>query len=110
MYGSAAFYPDSWFSYDLGAGRNENDQQVTFVKVVCYPVRYSPLNNQVDYAGGFEISVKYDAPTTPPKTLDTSYDMVVIAPADLQSSLQPLIDEKNAKGVKTIFKSVGGYS
>ena len=76
VYGSAAFYPDSWSSYDLGAGRNENDQQVTFVKVVCYPVRYSPLNNQVDYAGGFEISVKYDAPTTQPKTLDTSYDMV----------------------------------
>ena len=57
VYGSAAFYPDNWFSYDLGAGRNANDQQVTFVKVVCYPVRYSPLNNQVDYAGGFDINV-----------------------------------------------------
>jgi hypothetical protein len=106
VYGSAAFYPDSWSSYDLGAGRNENDQEVTFVKVVCYPVRYSPLSNQVDYAGGFEISVKYDAPTTQPKTLNTSYDMVVIAPAKFESSLQPLIDEKNTKGVKTIFKSV----
>jgi hypothetical protein len=106
VYGSAAFYPDSWYSYDLGAGRNENDQEVTFVKVVCYPVRYSPLSNQADYAGGFEISVKYDAPTTQPKTLDTSYDMVVIAPAKFESSLQPLIDEKNTKGVKTIFKSV----
>jgi hypothetical protein len=107
VYGSAAFYPDSWYSYDLGAGRNENDQEVTFVKVVCYPVRYSPLSNQVDYTGGFEINVKYTAPTTQPKTLDTSYDMVVIAPSDFQSSLQPLIDEKNAKGVKTTFKSVG---
>jgi hypothetical protein len=106
VYGSAAFYPDSWSSYDLGAGRNENDQEVTFVKVVCYPVRYSPLSNQADYAGGFEISVKYDAPTTQPKTLNTSYDMVVIAPAKFESSLQPLIDEKNTKGVKTIFKSV----
>ena len=47
VYGSAAFYPSSWYSYDLGAGRNENDQQVTFVKVVCYPVRYSPVNNLV---------------------------------------------------------------
>ena len=109
VYGSAAFYPDSWSSYDLGAGRNENDQEVTFVKVVCYPVRYSPLSNQVDYAGGFEISVKYTAPTTQPKTLDTSYDMVVIAPSDFQSSLQPLIDFKNTKGVKTTFKN-GGYS
>jgi hypothetical protein len=104
VYGSVAFYPDSWYGYDLGAGRNENDQQVTFVKVVCYPVRYSPLSNQVDYAGGFEISVKYTAPTTQPKTLDTSYDMVVIAPAKFESTLQPLIDFKNSKGMTTIFK------
>ncbi|PNX45331.1 MAG: hypothetical protein BV459_08755, partial [Thermoplasmata archaeon M11B2D] len=49
VYGSAALYPNAWFSYDLGAGRNENDVQVTFVKVVCYPVRYSPLNNEITY-------------------------------------------------------------
>jgi len=106
VYGSAAFYPSNWYSYDLGAGRNENDQQVTFVKVVCYPVRYSPVNNQVDYAGGFEINVKYDAPKTQPKTLDTSYDMVVIAPAAFEAKIQPLIDHKNSKGVATIFKSM----
>jgi hypothetical protein len=106
VYGSAAFYPDSWYSYDLGAGRNENDQQVTFVKVVCYPVRYSPVNSLVTYAGGFEINVKYDAPVTQPKTLDTSYDMVVIAPAAFESTLQPLIDFKNGKGMATIFKSM----
>jgi len=106
VYGSAALYPDSWYSYDLGAGRNENDQEVTFVKVVCYPVRYSPVNSLVTYAGGFEINVKYDAPKTQPKTLTASYDMVVIAPAKFESSLQPLIDEKNTKGVKTTFKSV----
>ena len=64
VYESAAFYPGNWYTYDLGAGRNENDQQVTFVKMVCYPVRYSPLNNQINYAGGFEISLMYDAPTT----------------------------------------------
>ena len=106
VYGSAAFYPDSWFSYDLGAGRNINDQQVTFVKVVCYPVRYSPLNNQVDYAGGFEITVKYDTPTTQPKVLGTSYDMVIIAPAEFETTLQPLIDFKNSKGMTTTFKSM----
>jgi hypothetical protein len=96
VYGSAALYPDSWYSYDLGAGRNENDQETTFVKVVCYPVRYSPVNSLVTYAGGFEINVKYDAPTTQQKTLDVSFE----------SSLQSLVDEKNTKGVKTIFKSV----
>jgi hypothetical protein len=105
VYGSAALYPSSWYSYDLGAGRNANDQEVTFVKVVCYPVRYSPVNSVVTYTDGFEIHVKYNAPKTQPKALNT-YDMVVIAPAKFQLSLQPLIDEKNTKGVKTIFKSV----
>jgi hypothetical protein len=106
VYGSAAFYPSNWYSYDLGAGRNENDQEVTFVKVVCYPVRYSPVNNQIDYAGGFEINVKYNAPKTQPKTSDVSYDMVIIAPKSFESKLQPLIDHKNSKGVATIFKSM----
>ncbi len=106
VYGSAAFYPDAWFSYDLGAGRNENDQQVTFVKVVCYPVRYSPLNHEVSFAGGFDIQVKYTEPVPQPKTLSDEYDMVVIAPAKFESALQPLIDEKNDKGVVTLFKSV----
>jgi hypothetical protein len=106
VYGSAAFYPSTWYSYDLGAGRNENDQQVTFVKVVCYPVRYSPVNNQVEYAGGFDINVKYDAPTTQLKTLDTSFDLVIIAPAAFEATLQPLIDFKNSKGMATTFKSM----
>jgi hypothetical protein len=106
VYGSAEFYPSNWYSYDLGAGRNENDVEVTFVKVVCYPVRYSPVNNQVNYAGGFDIAVNYDAPKTTPKTLGTSYDMVIIAPASFETLLQPLIDHKNSKGVATTFKSV----
>jgi hypothetical protein len=106
VYGSAAFYPSTWYSYDLGAGHNENDQQVTFVKVVCYPVRYSPLNDLVTYASGFDINVNYDAPTTQPKTLDTSFDLVIIAPAAFESTLQPLIDFKNGKGMATTFKSM----
>jgi hypothetical protein len=106
VYASDAFYPGSWYSYDLGAGRNQKDQQVTFVKVVCYPVRYSSGRNQVEYANGFEITVNYDTPTTPPKTFATSYDMVIIAPAAFESTLQPLIDFKNSKGVATVFKSM----
>ncbi|DAC73274.1 MAG TPA: hypothetical protein DSN98_01035 [Thermoplasmata archaeon] len=106
IYGSAEFYPSNWYSVDLGAGRNENDVEVTFVKVVCYPVRYSPLNNEVAYAGGFDIDVAYTEPMKQPKSLGASYDMVIIAPAKFQSALQPLIDHKNSKGVATQFKSV----
>jgi hypothetical protein len=106
VYGSSEFYPDVWFSYDLGAGRNENNMQVTFVKVVCHPVRYSPLNNEVAYAGGFDVMVTYHEPTAPLQSSAEDYDMVVIAPERFNASLQPLIDFKNSEGVITKFKSV----
>jgi hypothetical protein len=106
VYRSAALYPDSWYNSDLGAGRNGNGVEVTFVKVVCYPVRYSPLNNEVTYAGSFDVSITYDAPTTPAKIFDTHFDMVVIAPEAFHAKLQPLIDEKNASGIVTTFKSM----
>jgi hypothetical protein len=105
IYGSAALYPNSWSTLNLGAGRNDNNVEVIFVKVVCYPVRYSPMNNEITYAGSFDISISFDAPKTQPKTVD-AFDMVVIAPAKFQTQLQPLIDEKIAKGVATTFKSV----
>jgi hypothetical protein len=106
VYESTAFYPGSWYSYDIGAGRNENNQQVTFVKVVCYPVQYSPLNNQAEYTSGFEINVNYDAPVIQQTGITTTYNMIIIAPAAFESTLQPLIDFKNSKGMTTTFKSM----
>jgi hypothetical protein len=106
VYGSSEFYPASLYTYDLGAGRNEKGQQVTFVKVICYPVRYSPMNNQISLAGSFEITVTYDEPLGPLKSSAEEYDMVIIAPEKFSSSLQPLIDFKNQKSVNTKFKSV----
>jgi hypothetical protein len=106
VYGSAEFYPGSWYSYDLGAGRNENNRQVTFVKVICYPVRYSPLNHEISLAGSFDITVIYTEPQTPLQSSAEGYDMVVIAPEKFSSKLQPLIDFKNSKGIITKFKSM----
>jgi hypothetical protein len=106
VYGSAELYPATWYAYELGAGRNENDRQVTFVKVICYPVRYSPLINEIEYAAGFDINVVYTEPVTKPKASTVSYDMVIIAPSKFESGLQTLIDFKNTKGVATTFKSV----
>jgi hypothetical protein len=106
VYGSYELYPSTWYTYELGAGRNENNQEVTFVKVICYPVRYSPMNNEITYAGGFDVQVTYTKTVIKPRSTATDYDMVIIAPAKFESTLQPLIDHKNSKGVMTIFKSV----
>jgi len=106
IYGSATYYPDTWYDSDLGAGRNEQNVQVTFVKVVCYPTRYSPVHNQLLYTDGFDIQVTYHEPTTPVKTATEAYDLLIIAPEKFASALQPLVDHKNSKGMKTVFKSV----
>lgn len=105
IYGSKALYPDKWYITDLGAGRNYADKEVVFVKIVCYPVRYSPGNNQLTYTTGFDVTLSYIAPATTPHTIATS-DMVVIAPKAFQTTLQPLINLKNSKGVNTTFKSI----
>lgn len=105
IYGSAELYPDTWYQFDLSSGRNDNNMVVTFVKVVCYPVRYSPMNNEIVYADGFDIVLNYNPPD-PTSITETIYDMVIIAPDSFESLIQPLIDHKNDKGVLTTFKSM----
>jgi hypothetical protein len=64
------------------------------------------LNNEIEYAAGFDINVVYTEPVTKPKASTVSYDMVIIAPSKFESGLQTLIDFKTSKGVATTFKSV----
>jgi hypothetical protein len=104
-YNSSAFYPSTWYRYDIGAGRDSQNAKVVFVKIICYPIRYSPANNQIDFATCFDVALTYDAPTQTSQTSDT-YDMVIIAPKSFESALQPLIEFKNTKGLKTTFKAV----
>ncbi|DAC71977.1 MAG TPA: hypothetical protein DSN98_07515 [Thermoplasmata archaeon] len=105
VYNSSAFYPNNWFRYDIGAGCDGNGNKAVFVKIVCYPVRYSPANNIVNYVTSFDVAVTYEAPLVASQTLHT-YDMVIIAPRSFESRLQPLIDFKNTKGMNTTFKAV----
>jgi hypothetical protein len=105
IYNSSAFYPNTWYRYDIGSGRNLQNTKSLFVKIVCYPIRYSPANNQIEYATSFDVTLTYDAPIEPSLATET-YDMVIIAPKTFESALQPLIDFKNTKGLKTTFKAV----
>jgi hypothetical protein len=105
IYNSTTLYPDRWYTTELSTGRNDRNQEVTTVKVICYPIRYSPVNNEVTYAGSFNISLNYTPPPSPLNTQD-AYEMVIIAPESFHAKLQPLIDEKNTKGIATTFKSI----
>lgn len=105
VYNSTRFYPSDWYKYDIGAGRDSNGNERMFIKIICYPVRYSPANNQIHYTASFDVSLCYDAPETTAPVNET-YDMVIIAPQSFASRLQPLIDFKNMKGLKTTFQAV----
>jgi hypothetical protein len=105
VYDSAVLYPTSWYTTELGAGRNAQDQEVTFVKIICYPVRYSPLGKSLTFTSGFDVTVSYTGVSTPPHKA-AIFDLVIIAPKAFQTTLQPLIDFKNSKGLRTTFMSI----
>jgi hypothetical protein len=113
VYNSTTFYPNTWYRSTSGAGRDSGGNQVIFINIICYPVRYSPANNRIDYATSFDIEVTYDAPMVSSQT-NATYDLVIIAPKAFQSELRPLIDFKLSKGMRTTFKAVeeilGEYS
>lgn len=105
VYDSAAYYPSTWYRYEIGAGRTLRYVSAIFVKVICYPIRYSPAYNQINYATTFDVTITYDAPTQQAQSTD-GYDMVIIGPKAFESTLQPLVDFKNMKGLRTTFKAV----
>ncbi|MCK4225039.1 MAG: peptidase C25 [candidate division Zixibacteria bacterium] len=103
IYESVELYPASSFSYTVGAGI-KGDERIIFLKVHCYPVRYSPGLNILSYSESVDIRVSYDEPVVPISFPD-DYDMVIIAPSMFSEELQPLIDHKNSRGVQTILKT-----
>ncbi|KYK20749.1 hypothetical protein AYK25_04425 [Thermoplasmatales archaeon SM1-50] len=105
VYDSTAYYPNEWYRYHVGAGRDKNNNQTLFVKILCYPVRYSPVNNQIKYASSFDVLLTYETPPVSTQN-NLTYDMVIIAPRSFKPWIQPLIDFKNSKALKTTFKAV----
>ncbi|MGB2770136.1 MAG: C25 family cysteine peptidase [Candidatus Zixiibacteriota bacterium] len=103
IYRSAELYPSDSFRYTVGAGIKGNER-VIFLKVHCYPVRYSPGLNTLHYSERIDMRVTYDEPTAPVSFPDV-YDMVIITPGTFSDELQPLIAHKNSRGVQTVLKT-----
>ncbi len=105
IYTNASFYPDHWYRTTISVGLDTSAQKTTHVKIICYPIRYSPATNQITYASSFNITMTYQQPRTISLT-NTTYDMVIITPTAFTTILQPLITFKNSKGLNTILKTV----
>ena len=112
IYSSSDIFPNNWYDYKINCGL-EDGNNVVFLILSLYPVRYSPADNLIFYPSGIDVRITYERPVN---TTDFSeqYDMVIITPSKFRKSLQPLIAHKNKVGVSTILKTTeeiyGEYS
>jgi hypothetical protein len=99
VYGSSALYPSAPYTVRTTTGLVGTTHCV-LVTVTLYPVRYAPQQRTAYVSDQATVSVSYQEPPVP-VTFGESYDIMVIAPEEYTSALQPLVDHKVAKGLPT---------
>jgi hypothetical protein len=104
IYQSNDIFPQERFSYSIGAGL-DGEEHVIYLSVKCHPVRYIPTQNKILYSENIDIKIVYNEPEQPVQFPD-EYDLLIIAPNEFSSALQPLIDHKNHLGMNTILKTL----
>jgi hypothetical protein len=103
IYENSELFPSTDFNYIAGSGLQKGEHVLILV-LKWFPVRYSPTGNMIYYSKNAEIKITYEEPISP-VIFEDVYDMVIIAPSEFSSALQPLIDHKISYGVQTVFKS-----
>jgi len=91
-------FPENWFAYSLGCGLKDGEH-VLFLTLQFYPVRYSS-ENTICYVSSAEITINYKEPANA-NTFPDTYDLLILAPSVFSGDLQPLVDHKEGKGIKT---------
>ena len=100
IYESSNPFPSNWVSYHTGGGLS-NEKHTTFLAIRVYPVRYLPLDDQLQYINQITVTVIYQEPDQPVIDKNTIVDLLILAPTQFKTLLQPLVDHKNNQGVKT---------
>ncbi|HEC95296.1 MAG TPA: hypothetical protein ENI45_04955, partial [Thermoplasmatales archaeon] len=100
IYNSATYYPEKWFTYKIRVGLNKNNERTTFLTVDVYPVRYSPLNNKIQYITDGTLKVTVNKPANTSDESNT-YDLLVISASAYLEELQRLVQHKENHGIKT---------
>ena len=102
IYESSNPFPSDWTSIQKGGGLS-NEDHTTFLTIRVYPVRYLPLDDQIQYINEISVTVTYQEPDQPIIDENTVVDLLILAPSQFKALLQPLVDHKNDQGVKTIL-------
>lgn len=98
-------YPKYWISYHTGGGLSFGEH-VTYLVLNVYPVRYNAVRHEIHFISHITVTVNYKEPEEPLLDDHSIYDLLILAPSKFSFSLKPLVEHKNAYGVKTMFVSV----
>ncbi|GAH75944.1 unnamed protein product, partial [marine sediment metagenome] len=105
IYYSSELYPSEPYTISRGIGRNGDEGIALFVTIKVTP-QYSPENDLlIAPVGPISVEIEYYPPEASLFTSD-AYDLLIITDSKFTSNLQPLVDHKEAMGVRTIMETV----
>ena len=102
IYDSSNLYPVDWVTYHTGGGLSFGEHK-TFLSIRIYPIRYSPMNDEIQNINHISLSITYEEPERGLLNDRSDYDLLILAPSSFKNSLNPLVTHKNNMGVNTIL-------
>ena len=100
IYESHNSYPPYWFSYEKGAGINEDGEHVLFLSLQIHPVRYIAAKDIIQHIDSIQIVINYEEPKIV-SFKSNVFDLVIITPLEFSQNLLPLVEHKNSHDIKT---------
>ena len=103
IYQKDAWYPSEDYNIIQKTGL-KGKENVIFLSVQCYPVKYNPKQNLISYAEEIEISIDYYQEPEPLAFPD-EYELMIISPQKFSDLLSPLVTHKNNMGMDTYLQT-----
>lgn len=103
VYQSSTLYPNNPYDVNINIGLY-NDEDSVIVTVKSYS-RYSPADYTVELPTQIDIQIEYQPPEQQ-VTNNDEFDLVIITDESFTDDLQPLVDHKNAMGMRTRMETV----
>ena len=100
FYNITDLYPDTWYDYRISSGL-DNSTHVTFLTVKFYPLRYSPINDNIRYVLKVDFKIKYQLPVESVDFSDIYRDLIIITPSEFSSYLKDFVNYKNNNSIRT---------
>jgi len=103
VYQSSDFYPENSYDVEINVGLY-NDEDCVIVNIKTYS-RYAPADYTIDLPSNIDIQIDYQPPDQTISNND-KIDLVIITDETFTDALQPLVDHKNAMGIRTRMETV----